>query len=224
MLRTFARIAARIATVGLLAAYVVGAAAQPAAPPAFQPTAGRHYQELRPPHPVSSGERIEVIEFFYYGCPICYETQPHLAKWLFTRGADVVLVRVPAMASQSWEPFARTYFTLDSIGELARLHWPVYDNFHFDGKKLNEERTLVEWVSANGVDGARFRQVWSSPETRAKMDRAKQMLVAYEVTGVPAFVVDGKYLTSARMSGGVRQMVEVVDFLVNRARNERPKR
>lgn len=220
MTRIFSQIAAAL----IFAAYVAGAAAQTAAQPPVQPLSGRHFQELRPPHPVSSGDRIEVVEFFYYGCPICYETQPHLSKWLFTRGADVSLVRVPAMASQSWEPFARTYFTLDTMGQLARLHWPVYDNFHFDGKKLNEEKTLVDWVSSNGVDGARFRQVWNSPETRAKMDRAKQMLISYEVTGVPAFVVDGKYLTSARMAGGVRQMVEVVDFLVNRARNERPKR
>jgi thiol:disulfide interchange protein DsbA len=220
MLKTVARIAAA----WLLVAYFVGSTDMAVAQTSFQPTAGRHFQELRPPHPVSSGERIEVIEFFYYGCPICYETQPQLSKWLFTRGADVSLVRVPAMASQSWEPFARTYFTLDAMGDLARLHWPVYDNFHFDGKKLNEEKTLVEWVSSNGVDGTRFRQVWNSPETRAKMDRAKQMLIAYEVTGVPAFVVDGKYLTSSRMAGGVRQMIEVVDFLVSRARNERPKR
>jgi thiol:disulfide interchange protein DsbA len=210
----------RIAAAWLLALHFGGAAAQPT-PPA--PTAGRQYQE-RPPHPVSSGERVEVIEFFYYGCPICYETQPHLSKWLFTRGSDVVLLRVPAMASASWEPFARTYFTLESMGQIARLHWPVYDNFHFDGKKLNEERTIVDWVASNGVDGAEFRRVWNSPQTRAKMDRAKQMLIAYEVTGVPAFVVDGKYLTSSRMAGGVRQMVDVLDFLVTRARNERPKR
>lgn len=189
-----------------------------------QPVAGRQYQELRPTHPVASGERIEVVEFFYYGCPVCYETQPHLAKWLFTRGADVTLLRVPAVASSSWEPFARTYFALEAMGQLARLHWPVYDNHHFDNKKLNEEKNLVDWVSANGVDAARFRETWNSPETKAKMDAAKKMLVSYEVTGVPAFVVDGKYLTSARMAGGVRQMIEVVDFLVDRARAERPKR
>lgn len=188
-----------------------------------QPVAGRNYQELRPPHPVSTGARIEVIEFFYYGCPVCYETQPHLAKWLFTRGADVGMVRIPAVAASSWDSFARTYYTLEAMGQLARLHWPVYDNHHFDNRKLDEEKNLLEWVAANGVDANKFRAIWNSAETKAKVEAAKKTLISYEVTGVPAFVVDGKYLTSARMAGGTKQLVEVVDYLVERARAERPK-
>lgn len=188
-----------------------------------QPTAGRDYQELSPPRPVSSGERIEVIEFFYYGCPVCYESQPHIAKWLMRAGPGVVMVRVPAPFSESAESFARTFFTLGAMNQIARLHWPLYDNHHFDGRQLNEEKNVVAWVSGNGVDGARFKELWHSPEIKAQVDSAKKALETYEVKGVPSFVVDGKYLTSARMAGGVREMMRVVDFLVERAGLERKK-
>jgi len=206
----------RIAWIALLALACATARAQP--------VAGREYQVLNPAHPVSSGARIEVIEFFYYGCPICYETQPHLSRWLQRGGADVFLWRVPVVSSEGWEPFARTFYTLDALGVLARLHWPVYDNHHFDGKRLNEEKNVADWVASNGVDRARFEQIWNSPEIKAKVDTAHKMQEAYDVHGVPTFVVDGKYATSARMAGGVKEMISVLDYLVGRVRDERVKK
>jgi thiol:disulfide interchange protein DsbA len=156
-----------------------------------QPTSGRDYQELNPPRPVSSGERIEVIEFFYYGCPVCYESQPHIARWLMRAGPGIVMVRA--------------------------------DNHHFDGKQLNEEKNVVDWVSGNGVDGARFKELWHSDEVKAQIDAAKKALETYDVKGVPTFVIDGKYITSARMAGSVPGMMRVVEFLVARAAGERKK-
>ena len=191
---------------------------------AQQPMPGREYQVFNPPHPVSTGPRIEVIEFFYYGCPVCYETQPHLARWLQKSSADITLWRVPAVSTEGWESFARTFYALEALDVLARLHWPVYDNHHFDGKRLNEEKTVTDWVAGNGVDPERFKAVWNSAETKAKLDTAQKMLEAYNVRGVPTFVVDGKYATSARMAGGVKEMMAVLDYLVARARDERGKK
>lgn len=190
-----------------------------------QPLGGRDYQVLEPPRPVASGERIEVIEFFYYGCPICYESQPYISRWLARTGADVALARVPVISKEGegWEPFARTFYTLEALGELARLHWPLYDNHHFDGKKLNEEQNLLEWMSNNGVDAQKFRDVWHSPETAAKLEAAIKLRAVYNVGGVPTFIVDGRYLTSARLAGGVREMMVVVEALVVRARADRRK-
>jgi thiol:disulfide interchange protein DsbA len=132
-----------------------------------QPTSGRDYLELNPPRPVSSGERIEVLEFFYHGCPVCYESQPHIARWLMRAGPGIVMVRVPAVFTESSESFARTFYTLGAMNQIARLHWPLYDNHHFDGKQLNEENNVVDWVSGNGVDGARFKELWHSDAWRA---------------------------------------------------------
>lgn len=186
-----------------------------------QPTSGREYQELSPPRTVSSGERVEVIEFFYYGCPVCYESQPHIARWLMRAGTGIVMLRVPAAFTESSESFARTFYTLGAMNHIARLHWPLYDNHHFDGKQLNEERNVVEWVSGNGVDGERFKQLWHSDEVKAQVEVAKKALQTYDVKGVPTFVIDGKYVTSARMAGSVPSMMRVVEFLVQRAAAER---
>jgi thiol:disulfide interchange protein DsbA len=188
-----------------------------------QPVAGRDFQELSPPRPVSTGERIEVLEFFYYGCPVCYEAQPHIARWMMRAGPGIALLRVPAVFTESSESFARTFYTLGAMGQIARLHWPVYDNHHFDGKQLNELKNVVAWVAGNGVDAARFTEVWNSDAVKAQVDSAKQALVTYDIKGVPSFVVDGKYVTSARMAGGVKEVIAVVEHLVGRAATERKK-
>jgi thiol:disulfide interchange protein DsbA len=188
-----------------------------------QPVSGRDYQELSPRHPVSTGERVEVIEFFYYGCPVCYEAQPHIAKWLTRAGPGVAIVRVPAVFTESSESFARTFYALGAMNQIARLHWPIYDNHHFDGKQLNEEKNVVDWVAGNGIDRARFTELWKSDAVKAQIEAAKKALDSYEVKGVPSFVIDGKYLTSAKMAGGVREMVRVVEYLVERAATERKK-
>jgi len=200
-----------------IAAALAGAAAQ------AQPVSGREYRELSPHQPVSTGGRVEVIEFFYYGCPVCYEAQPHIARWLARSGPGVTLLRVPAVFTESSESFARTFYTLGAMNEIARLHWPLYDNHHFDGKQLNEEKNITAWVAANGVDRGRFTELWKSDAVTAQIESAKTALESYGVKGVPSFVVDGKYLTSAKMAGSVRDMVRVVDYLVERAATERKK-
>ncbi len=207
----------------LLAALLAAACSLVQAQPASAPASGRDYQELSPPRPVSSGERIEVIEFFYYGCPVCYESQPHVARWLARVGPGIVMLRVPAVFTDSSESFARTFYALGALSEIARLHWPLYDNHHFDGKELNEEKNVTAWVARNGVDAARFSELWHSAAIQAQVDAAKNALDTYAIKGVPAFVIDGKYVTSARMAGSVRDMMRVVDFLVQRAAAERKK-
>ncbi len=185
------------------------------------PAAGRDYLVLDPPRPVSPGSAIEVIEFFYYGCPVCYESQPYIARWLARAGGDVRLSRVPAASFDSAENFALTYYALEATGHLAQLHWPVYENHHFDDQRLGEEKHLLDWLARNGVDAARFREVRDSAENRARVAEGRRIFEAYDVKGVPAFAVDGRYLTSARLANGVKEMMDVVDYLVGRAREER---
>lgn len=202
-----------------LAALLAACACAQAAPPA----AGRDYRLLESPQ-IAPRERIEVLEFFYYGCPVCYEAQPVLARWLQGAGPDVQLRRVPAANPASWEPFARTYYTLEAMGALERLHWPLYDNHHFDNRRLDEEPNLLAWVGANGLDAMRFKEIWHSVDTRQKVEFARRELGTYDVHGVPSIVVDGRYQTSARMAGGVKEMIAVLDFLVARARREHAQR
>ena len=203
----------------IAAAAFAGTSAQ-----AQQLVPGRDYQELSPPRAVATGDRIEVIEFFYYGCPVCYESQPHIARWLAKAGPAIAMARVPAVFTESSESFARTFYALGAMNEIARLHWPIYDNHHFDGRQLNEEKNVVAWVAGNGVDAKRFQELWHSAEIKAKVEASKKALELYGVKGVPSFVIDGKYLTSARMAGGVKEMMRVVEILLERAAAERRKK
>ena len=183
----------------------------------------KDFQTLDPPRPVATGEQIEVLEFFYYGCPVCYEAQPHIARWLLKAGPRVAILRVPAAFTESSESFARTFYTLGAMNQIARLHWPLYDNHHFDGKELNEEKNVTAWVAANGVERQRFTELWHSEQVKAQVEAAKQALGTYGVKGVPTFVIDGKYITSARLSGSVPRMIQTVEYLVGRAAAERKK-
>ncbi len=210
--KTFAMLAAV-----LLALAAAGVQAQAV------PQLNRDYLRLDPPRPVASGNRIEVIEFFYYGCPVCYELEPTLARWAFNGPASVALRRVPALATDNWDNFAKLFYALEATGHLARLHWPVYDNFHFDGIKLNEEAAMVSWVAKNGVDKEKFMSAYNSPEIRAKLAMAREMTRNYEIKGIPSIVIDGKFVTSARMAGGTRELMQLVDRLVELARTERAK-
>ena len=189
-----------------------------------EPIAGRDYTVLEPSRPAAAGERVEVIEFFYYGCPVCYEAQPHIARWLLAAGNSVELKRVPAVSTDAWATFARIFYALDSTGLLARLHWPVYDNHQFDGRRLNEEKNLLDWLQSNGVDAARFKQALDSEEVTTRVETARKMLDTYNIRGVPTLIVDGRYVTSARLAGGVKEMMDVVEYLVARAREEHAKK
>lgn len=187
------------------------------------PQLSRDYVRLDPPRPVASGDKIEVIEFFYYGCPVCYELEPALARWHFNLPDTVALRRVPALSSDNWDHFAKLFYALEAVGQLGRLHWPVYDQFHFDGIKLNEEATMLNWVSKNGVDREKFISAYRSPEVQAKLVAARQMILTYDIKGVPSIVVDGKFVTSASMTGSTRQLMQVLGQLVELARKERAK-
>lgn len=211
------RVLVRIVAALMLAAASVVASAQSV------PVAGRDYVVLDPPRPAAPGAAIEVIEFFYYGCPVCYESQPYIARWLERAGAGVTLRRVPAASFESAVNFALTYYALEATGYIPQLHWAVYDNHHFDDLRLGEEKGLLDWLARNGVDAERLREARNSAENRARVAEGRRVFEDYNVKGVPAFAVDGRYLTSARLAGGVRQMMEVVAYLVDRAREERLK-
>ena len=201
----------------MLALAAIGAQAQ--APSA--PQLGRDYVRLDPPRAVATGDKIEVIEFFYYGCPVCYELEPKLARWYFNGPGSVALRRVPALSSDNWDNFAKLFYTLDAMGQLGRLHWPVYDNFHFRGMKLNEEQVAADWVAHNGLDRKKFIDIYGSPQIQAKLAAARVTMQGYGITGVPSIVVDGKFLTSAHMTGSTDQLMQVVQQLVELARKER---
>lgn len=182
---------------------------------------GREFLRLDPPHAATADGRVEVIEFFYYGCPVCYETEPFLSRWLGTAPDYVAIRRVPALSSDAWEPFAKLFYALESLGQIERLHWPVYDNVHFEDVKLNDDKVMTDWAVRNGIEREKFVQAYGSKAVADKVTQARALLKSYDVRAVPTFIVDGKFLTSARLAGGTQQVVPVLDRLVRLAREER---
>lgn len=192
------------------------------AAPAFgQLTAGKEYQVLDFPQPVASGERIEVIEFFYYGCPYCNEALPLIVKWLPSLPADVQYRRVPVVRPDSWAPLARTYYALETLGRLDGLHRHVFDSIHIDGLALSEEAAMFDWAQRNYIDRQKFIETYRNADTTAKVARALDLSDKYNITRIPAIAIDGKYVTTPGMAGGMDAMLRAADQLIVRARAER---
>jgi thiol:disulfide interchange protein DsbA len=173
------------------------------------------------PQPVATGERIEVIEFFWYGCPFCYELQRPLEAWLRRKPADVALRRIPAVFRPSWVPHARIYYTLEALGAVERLHRAVYDDYHARRFDLDGSDSIADWAARHGVDRATWLAAYESPEVERKVELARELTARYAVQGTPSLVVDGRYLTSSAMTPGVPALIPVLDDLIVLARQGR---
>ena len=204
---------------------------------AFACVAGAsHAQEIRArqnieyrliaPQAIETGERIEVIDFFWYGCPFCNELQPALESWIQRKPADVALRRVPAILRDSWAPHARIFYTLEQLGEVQRLHLKVYESYHVELLHMSKPDVMVEWAVRNGIDRKRWLDAYHSPAVDAKVERARKLSEGYTVEVTPTLVVDGRYLTSGRHVPGtdVRDMVPILEDVIRLARQRRSNR
>lgn len=200
---------------GILAALTVAVTAR------AEIVAGRDYLVLNPVQPTATEGKVEVIEFFWYGCPHCYELHPYLKQWLKHKPRDVEFRYVPAVARESWVPGAKLFYALEALGELDRLNDRVYDAIHLEQVDLNDERVLLDWVAKQGLDRQKFLDAYHSFAVQAKVAKARQMARDYRLRGVPTLVVDGKYLTSGTQAGSLQGAVAVMDELVKKAREER---
>lgn len=178
----------------------------------------KDYREIKPAQSTEPGPKVEVIEFFWYGCPHCFDLEPTLKKWLEHKPADVTFRRVPAIFRQSWVPGAQTFYTLESMGELDRMHSKVFDAIHVERQPFNDMAAITAWMGKNGVDAKKFEDTAKSFAVSGKVQRAQQMSAAYQLTGVPALVVDGKYIALGNSFDG---MLAILDQLIDRARTER---
>lgn len=211
----------RRAALAGLAALALAAAGRAAA----QEIRARQNIEYRliPTQPVETGERIEVIDFFWYGCPYCNELQPVLEEWLKRKPDDVTLRRVPAILRDSWAPHARIYYALELLGEVDRLHLKVYEGYHVEQLHMSKPEVMEQWAAKHGIERRRWLDAYFSPEADARIARAFQATKRYDVQGTPSVVVDGRYLTSSSMTPGVRGVIPVVEDLVRLARQNRSK-
>lgn len=178
-----------------------------------EPDEGIDYETLRTPMPTASPGKIEVLEFFRYGCPFCNRMEAFLNAWIPRLAADVVFRKVPVSFYSTTHQ--QLYLTLVLLGEESRLGAAVFDTIHHQGKSLEMLMEISEWASQHGIPVARFEAAWHSPQVQAGVERSNAQVTGWGVKSVPQFGVNGRHLTSPAMVGGSNQRaLEVVDWLI----------
>lgn len=182
--------------------------------------AGKDYQILSPEMGTDSGKKIEVAEFFWYRCPHCYQLEPGLNAWLKKLPKDVNMRRIPAVLNESWAQLAKVYYTMEALGVADKYHDALFDAIHLDGLDVSKDSVLFDWAAKVGMNRQAFISAYQSFGVQSKVLRANQLTRESKITGVPSFVVDGKYLTSESMTGGEEALFKTLDELIAKARKE----
>ena len=200
----------------ILAALILALPLSFSAPAALALDAGIDYAVLSPAQRTDvKPTQVEVLEFFWYRCPHCYNLEPEVQAWEKKLPKNVVFKRVPGILNDSWVPLARAFYALEALGEVDRLHADAFKAIHAQGMDLNTPDTFFDWAASKGVDRKKLVAAYNSFGINSKVMRAKQMTQAYKLTGVPAFAVNGKYTTSAYMTGSHGKLFESLDGLVD---------
>ncbi|NVK43772.1 MAG: thiol:disulfide interchange protein DsbA/DsbL [Oceanospirillaceae bacterium] len=179
---------------------------------------GKDYVTLPFPVKTVDESKIEVVEMFGYLCPHCNAFEPLVHSWSEKQADDVEFVRIPVVFGRSWEPLARSYYVAELLDAVDQTHQAVFDAIHLQKKRFTSEEDLAEFYSSLGVDSDQFSKLYNSFAVNTKLNQGESKARGYEITGVPTMVVNGKYRITAAMAGGHKQMLEVVDFLVEKER------
>ena len=180
---------------------------------------GEQYLRLANPQPTSAPDKIEVVELFWYGCPHCYDLEPHIQQWLETKPDDVVFVRLPAVLGQRWELLAKAFFTAELLGVQDKVHPALFHAIHDKKQKLTDEAAVQAHVREQGVTADDVRNTFDSFAVSVKLNNAKLMTRRYAITGVPTLIVNGKFSTGGRQAGSNTNIIKVVDYLVAQERS-----
>lgn len=179
--------------------------------------AGHDYVVLDARQPQETKGKIEVIEFFSWGCPHCYEFYPLLARWLATLPKDVTFKRVPVgFGHPEWDNLAKAYYALQSTGDLARLDGPIFEAIHREHVSLYDEDNITAWVREHGVNVAQFTAAYRSFGVNTNVGQAQQTVIDYHVDGIPTLAIGGRY----KVSSDHNKMLPIADELIAKVREE----
>ena len=198
------------------AAALLGAALALPAPVAGSESIEGRYQSLPTPQPTSNPDKIEVVEIFWYGCPHCNRFRPLVERWLHGAPEHVHFVRMPAIFDNRWELHARAYYTALSLGILDDLHPRLFAAIHDEGRRLATPDAVRSFFLEHGVSPEAFDKHFGSFTVASGVQRSLVMQGRYGIRGVPAVIVNGKYLVSGTTAGSAGDVLRVVDALVAR--------
>ena len=182
---------------------------------------GINYFPLKIPQPVHTGDKIEVLELFWYRCPHCFELDPYLNKWLKSKPDFIENVRLPAVLNRSWAFDARVFYTFVALGLVDSLHEAYFEAIHTDRKRIVTVEQLADWVADKGQDSQQILDTFNSFGVDSMVAHAADMSSRYETDGVPTIIVDGKYRTKVSLAGGHNELIDLMNYLALRAQSER---
>jgi len=187
-----------------------------------KPEDGTDYLTLDKRAPVDAPPgKIEVTDFFWYSCPHCNAFEPRLQAWIGKLPPDVVIRRVPVAFRDTFVPQQRLFYTLEAMGKVDELHGKVFQAIHVNKQPTDREELILEWADKNGLDKAKFKELYNSFSVQTKARRAVQLQDAYKVQGVPALGIAGRFYTDGTLAGNMDRALQVVDYLVGEVRKAR---
>lgn len=175
---------------------------------------GAQYKKLVQEVLIEHGDKIEVVELFWYGCSHCFRFEPHITEWIKNKPANVLIKRVPAIFNAQWALHARAYYTAEVLGVLDKIHEPIFDAIHKEKRHLRTQDALMAFFAKHGVDKEEFKNTFQSFSVDSKVRRALDLTRRYNISGVPTLIINGKFWTDASLSGGHKGMIKVLEFLV----------
>ena len=182
------------------------------------PEVGKDYQIVNSPQPTASGDKIEVLEFFYYPCSHCYKLDSFLGAWEKKMPKDVQFIYESTIFSDNMEPMARAFYALESIKQRKRLHETLFKAIHDEKLELYDEVALTDYVVKHGVNREKFSAAYNSPLIQAKVAHSRQLAVDYNIRGTPTLIVDGRYMIFGLPP---KETIQVLNFIVSKVRKER---
>ena len=181
---------------------------------------GFDYRILQNPQPVSAKGKIEVIEFFWYGCPHCYDFEPEISTWVKRQAKDVVFRQVPVAFRDNLMPHSQLFYALEAMGKGAAMNEKVMYAMHKENKRLMTETEIADWVASQGMDRTTFLGTYRSFAVVSKARAARQLADTYRIDGVPTVVMQGRYVTSPSIAGTKAKAIAVMDFLEKKIRKD----
>jgi protein dithiol oxidoreductase (disulfide-forming) len=177
---------------------------------------GVEYIKLATPVPTQNADKIEVQEFFWYGCPHCFQFEPKMAAWVKNKPANVEFVRMPSPLNPNWMAHTKTFYALEAMGRGDEFHVEIFNAMHVAKLKLFTPEAIADFLAQKGVDRTKFLDSYNSFAVNMRARKAEQLGNQYKITGVPAISVNGKYLINTNQTGGFDEVLNILSYLVNK--------
>ena len=176
--------------------------------------AGSDYQIISPAVKTTDPDKVVVTEIFWYGCPHCFRFEPYVERWSASLPEGVVFEPVPSVIARPWVVHAQAFYAFEAMGAVDQLHTPFFDALHLKRQRLNDVDSIAGFVAEQGLDEKAFRENFDSFAVKTKLSKSAKKEQRYGHEGVPAVIVNGKYLVTGSLAGSNERMIQIINFLV----------